>query len=612
VIQQVIRLQDNPGELPHDAGSVFSAVCCKNNVSRAILSVWWRDRDLICEAVESGCGDNMTLKAGKSRKKAWMKADLEDSSLREVPRPEWAAFERALDKRIDAAGDEGIDTTMGYILRTAKEVAAAAGYTAADGTELTFTRWWATGFLKRMKYTPRTGVDNGKKECPEDRFPYLKRWHASIWALQAGLIGGKPVTKLPARAHLPSMLKVGVVVTVKFNMERDIGKQGKTTIEKYTEWHSGRVHALPERAGDVHTVLFASDGKKVKCDLCKSQYGPNKTWMFVGEPENTEGAIGGGSHNLKPLWERKGWDEKYGRFTPDNIANFDQAPIYFTNPNKRVYRKAGKKRVRRQHAVMDGRVATLTITITASGRMKLMLIFHGKHESKLKNGRTQGLRADIEYGRVHNVDVTFQDKAWTDGDVSDEFLTTKLPVLWDDAPEDDEVVLPGDETHLAIADNLSSQTGEEYVRMAREKGRVLLWFLPPNCTDMLQPVDKNIAKRIQDDVKAQYEKWAEQPQNAARLRTEGLTASERRRMAILFVSRAADHIAPADIRHAFESTGCLIAANGDLDGHVQPQHTTPDTYSFSRSEVRLTGRARPTPTAVAPDCDTAAATNNGM
>ena len=64
----------------------------------------------------------------------------------------------------------------------------------------------------------------------------------------------------------------------------------------------------------------------------------------------------------------------------------------------------------------------------------------------------------------------------------------------------------GKEKYLLIVDNLNlgGQGSETFARLARENARALVWLLPPNCTDLIQPVDSNVGKQLKDDLKKKF------------------------------------------------------------------------------------------------------------
>ena len=59
---------------------------------------------------------------------------------------------------------------------------------------------------------------------------------------------------------------------------------------------------------------------------------------------------------------------------------------------------------------------------------------------------------------------------------------------------------------VTVDSTLGGQGTETLARLARENARALVsqWLLPPNCTDLIQPVDSNVGKQLKDDLKKKF------------------------------------------------------------------------------------------------------------
>ena len=570
VINQCAHLNNNKAHVP--AGfTQYEAVAVRNNVNRKTLSDWWRDREKIREHVENGYARARSYAKGVSNKRAWHK----DSGVL-LSRIEWMAFETKLARRITDAGDAGVDTHLPWVLRQAAILADENGIAGEEGERLQFHRKWAAGFFARHGFTARNGVDNDKQQTVEERIPAVTRWHEQLWQLQAGLIGRVPLYKLPADAKLTE----GCVVSVKFPIAKDPdAKPGTIDASDHHAWFDGCIMApLPTcSSSHVFEIYFPADGKTETHTLARSTYG--KKWVVRGECHSAHSA-----RTLDPpLWVKLGYSPT-GRFKPSEVGNFDQAPLYFDH-NRPVYIKCGHKRTRNQQKVLADRIGTITLLLTADGQCHVMCIFHGTHEAELKSKRSQAIKDEFAAAKALGVFVTLQRKAWHDGNVSMELFTDVLPEIW---PRVEGHTDLGTEKRLLVGDNLSAQTGEEYVRLARENSSTLLRFLPPNCTDMLQPVDANIAKLVQDYVCNQYELWVEEPAVVARMQVgPTFSAAERRKLAVKWVSEGVrKKLTPERIRRAFRKTGTYIAADGSVDTEVEPQHATEKVgYVFDSNKV---------------------------
>ena len=153
----------------------------------------------------------------------------------------------------------------------------------------------------------------------------------------------------------------------------------------------------------------------------------------------------------------------------------------------------------------------------------------------------------------------------------------------------------GTELRLMVVDNLPSQTGRQFRVLAREKSSTLLIFVPPNCTDMLQPVDANIAKLVQDFVKRKYEVWSEDKTVHERMREDPYSLAERRKLTVQWVAEAIEKkLTPKVVQRAFRKTGTYIAADGSTDAEVQPQHAT-KKFGYTFDHTKVERKASPDP-----------------
>ena len=79
---------------------------------------------------------------------------------------------------------------------------------------------------------------------------------------------------------------------------------------------------------------------------------------------------------------------------------------------------------------------------------------------------------------------------------------------------------------MLLVDNLDSQMWEGFASTLR-KGGCLRWLLPPDCTDMVQPVDWAIGRMVRREVGRQQDAWLMGDGNLERWEGK-MTASERR------------------------------------------------------------------------------------
>ena len=110
--------------------------------------------------------------------------------------------------------------------------------------------------------------------------------------------------------------------------------------------------------------------------------------------------------------------------------------------------------------------------------------------------RGKGRISQDERDAYHEeVDVYFQSCAWVDTDVSLEWLekTLKKPV-----ENLDRFVL--------ICDNLTAQTTDAFKEAVAKLGGVV-WYVPPDTTDLTQPVDAGYAQILKVLIKQAQDEW---------------------------------------------------------------------------------------------------------
>ena len=88
--------------------------------------------------------------------------------------------------------------------------------------------------------------------------------------------------------------------------------------------------------------------------------------------------------------------------------------------------------------------------------------------------------------------------------------------------------MEGLDRYVLYCDNLSAQQSDEFKQAVASKHGVV-WFLPKNATDIVQPVDAGYAQILKVLIKQMQMKWLEDEENADKwyLPDNGLTAKER-------------------------------------------------------------------------------------
>jgi hypothetical protein len=175
-------------------------------------------------------------------------------------------------------------------------------------------------------------------------------------------------------------------------------------------------------------------------------------------------------------------------YHPWMVFNADQSPIALHETRNVTYETRGKDVV--QIAQREGgekRFATLQVCVHFDNdkpQPRIMIIFQGQGKR---------IRPEERAAWDKRVHVTFQRKAWMDGELMRRWV--------------DEVLLPHlnatdpspDRRAILFLDNLAAQSSEE-IREHLAANEVKPWFFPPNCTDLLQPVDRHLARQVKAKV----------------------------------------------------------------------------------------------------------------
>ena len=144
----------------------------------------------------------------------------------------------------------------------------------------------------------------------------------------------------------------------------------------------------------------------------------------------------------------------------------------------------------------------------------------------------------------------------------------------------DESVAPREQSIL-FADNFHAQTTDEVKRVLHEECDTLLWLLPPDTTDELQPVDAGYGRLLKVEAGKKLDEWLGKDDNLSQWETNALSAGKRRILLTRFIGEA---IAPIDARpgyrfRLFEKTGLAMMADGSLDYRITPEGVV-GSYSF--------------------------------
>ena len=211
--------------------------------------------------------------------------------------------------------------------------------------------------------------------------------------------------------------------------------------------------------------------------------------------------------------EAEAQEKTFGRFPPQSRGNMDQVPLVVVDSsgytNERVGSGRADIRVPLQWADRQG---TLNVFVGGDGRLyPFVLVFSGTSIHKLKKKkdgspgtRVKHIREQMARARARGVHVMFQEKAWMDNAACNRYASEFLhQCLGRESGGCEE----GEEDFLLVVDNLGGQGTASFKELARSTARTLVWMLPPNCTDLLQPVDSGIGKVIKELLKKKYQAY---------------------------------------------------------------------------------------------------------
>ena len=256
-------------------------------------------------------------------------------------------------------------------------------------------------------------------------------------------------------------------------------------------------------------------------------------------------------------------NRKYGRWLPNHRYNVDQVPLPFVIGQEKTYDISGSKQVwvSQPSSGLDKRQATLQLCIRASGEQKVKpaIVFRGK------GNVTREEKARYDKG----VDVYFQKSAWMDADVNMQWVKgTLIPGIE-----------KGSNEKVLFADNVGFQLAEEFHQECRRKVNALVYLLPPNHTDKVQPIDAGCGKMMKLKIGEAMERWLEDDHNLD-LWHDKISAKERRILMTTWVAEAWKELTAEEdlFRKLFEKTGCLMTADCSEDDKIRPQGL--ENYTF--------------------------------
>ena len=175
-----------------------------------------------------------------------------------------------------------------------------------------------------------------------------------------------------------------------------------------------------------------------------------------------------------------------GNTRPQDVYNMDETPFEFTSGDSRTVDVIGSEVVRvSARPSSDKRFCTIIMCLRFADHVpqpRIGLIFRGKGK-RIKPEEKAGYHPDV--------DIFFQENAW---------MTTQLMIDWLDCKKKDPAMsgeAPGKK--YLIQDNLSAHVHED----SRAKHKNIGFepqFLPPNCTEKIQAVDRHMANLLKQMV----------------------------------------------------------------------------------------------------------------
>ena len=256
-------------------------------------------------------------------------------------------------------------------------------------------------------------------------------------------------------------------------------------------------------------------------------------------------------------------DQTYGRWLPKNRLNVDQVPLPFVVEQDQTYEFEGNKQVwiSQPGSGLDKRQATLQLCIKAEGEqtVKPAIIFRGK--GNVLSAEQEKYDADVH--------VYFHPNAWMDAEVN---------LKWTKHTLKDGLMDDFNTEKVLFADNVGFQQTQAFHEACREMNTIV-YLLPDNHTDKVQPVDAGFGRMIKQKIGEAMQMWLEKEENLE-MWHDKISAKNRRILMTQWTGHAWRELVskPVFIRKLFEKTGCLITADGSQDEKIRPQGL--DAYTF--------------------------------
>ena len=183
-------------------------------------------------------------------------------------------------------------------------------------------------------------------------------------------------------------------------------------------------------------------------------------------------------------------DSKYGRWLSHNRYNIVQVPLPFVIDQDITYEVKGSEQVwvSQPSIGLVKRQATLQLCIRAEGEqnVKPAIVFRGK----------ENVCADENAEYDGGVDVCFQTCAWMDSEINMQWVgKTLVPGIGKSVEE-----------KVIFADNVAFQQDKQFHNACRHEMNAIVYLLPGNHTDKIQPIDAGFGKMYKTKIGEEIDK----------------------------------------------------------------------------------------------------------
>ena len=259
-------------------------------------------------------------------------------------------------------------------------------------------------------------------------------------------------------------------------------------------------------------------------------------------------------------------DPVYGRFPPEQIYHMDQIPLAMVLNSKSTLNPKGMAChiVQPKGGGLDKRQATVQLTIRARGEQNVS-------PALLVRGTGQGMSLDElrGYSRLAGLIVVyFQPKAWADGEIMHDWLDQFQRSTRTQGER------------LLGMDNHGAQVTQSFRNKMARMG-IQPAFTPPDCTDVVAPVDHNVGAALKHVMGKLYHKALES--NYDDWTTNGLPAWKRRVLMAEWTAIAWHVVIKKKTNmlwKAFVSTGFCVAKDGSGNHLIKIVMPDGSDYNF--------------------------------